>query len=115
MVSTAPVPPEFAGNAFHFSLGVGERSPIIARLLDFVGRPRLRQKLLKLLEIIGADRTALTTEHDESHRPIELRYLRWRQRARDFLRQTKACDASSLPVVLLHVVVDLDVSIPQSD
>jgi len=49
---------------------------IVGRLFYFVRRPRLRQPLLKLFEIIGPNCTALAAQHDESHRSIEPRYLR---------------------------------------
>ena len=76
MVSPAPMPSKFARYALHFALGVRQHRLIVSRLFYFVRRPRLRQPLLKLFEIIGPNGTALAAQHDESHRSIEPRYLR---------------------------------------
>jgi hypothetical protein len=115
VVTTAPMPPELTRYAFHFALSVRKHGLIVRRLLDFVGRPWLRQKRLKLFEIIGADRATLAAQHDESHGSIELRHLRRRQGARDLLGQTKARNAPPLAVALFHVVVDLYLPIPERD
>jgi hypothetical protein len=84
-------------------------------LLDFVGRPRLRETLLKLFEIVGPDGTTLAAQHDESYWPVELRHLRWCQRARNLFGEAKACNTAALTVALFHVVVDFHVPISKRD
>ena len=109
------MPSEFTRDALHLALGVRQQRLIVGRLIYFVGRPRLRQPLLKLLEIIGADGTTLAAQHDESDRPIEPRYLRCCQRARNLLGEAKARNSVALAVFLLHVIVDLYIPIPERD
>ena len=113
VVSATPMLPEFTSYAFHLALGVRQHGLVVGRLLDFIWRPRLRQKILKLFEIVGADRTALAAQHDESHGSVESRYLRWCERARNLFGKTKARNAAALAISLFHVIVDLYIPIPE--
>jgi hypothetical protein len=45
--------------------------PTILGLLDLVRRPRLIERLLKLVERVGADRSSLSANHYKAKRPIE--------------------------------------------
>ena len=100
--------PKFASDPLHLAFGVREHCLIVRRFPDFVGRPGLRE-LLQLGEIVGADRAPLTAQNHESHRPIQLRYLCFRERARDLLRQPKPSYTTPLAVALFHVIIDVDV------
>lgn len=111
----AAMSPEFTSYPLHLALGVGKHRAIVCRLFDLVGRPRLGEKLLKLVEIVGADRTTLAAQHHKSHGSIELRYLLLGQRARDFLRETKARNTAALAIALFHIVVDLDITVADHD
>jgi hypothetical protein len=101
--------PKFACDPLHLAFGVREHCLIVRRFADFVGRPGLREQLLQLGEIVGADRPPLTPQHHESHRSIQLWYLCFRERARDLLRQPKPSYTTPLAVALFHVIVDVDV------
>jgi hypothetical protein len=79
--------PKFARDPLHLAFRVREHCLVVRRFPDFVGRPGLRQQLLQLGEIVGADRAPLTAQHHESHRSIDLWYFCFRERARDLLRQ----------------------------
>jgi hypothetical protein len=115
LAATSPVSPKFAGNPPHFAFRVGQHRAIVLCFLDFVRRPWLRETLLQLVERVGADRAPLAAQHDESYRPVQLGNLRLRESLRDFFRQPKSGHAEMLPITLLHVVVDLDVAIPDPD
>src|SRR5687768_16747244 len=103
------MPPKFSGDSLHLAFGMREHCLIVRRFPDFVGRPWLREQLLQLGEIVGADRAALTAQHHESHRSIQLWYLCFRERARLFLRQAKPSNTMPLAVSLFHVIVDVDI------
>jgi hypothetical protein len=70
----------------------------IRRLLDLVGGPRLREKLLQLMERVRPDCTALSANDYKPNRTIELRQLGLSEIARNFLResQTRDTDMSAL-------------------
>lgn len=106
---------ELARNPPHFAFGVRQHGPIVLRLLHFVGRPRLCETLLQVVERLGAHSTALPAKDHESHRTIELGNFRSCQRARDFFRETEPRDAATLTVPLLDIVVDLDFAVANRD
>lgn len=81
------MPPKFARDPLHLAFGVREHCLIVRRFPDLVGRPGLREQLLQLGQIVGADSAPLTAQHHESHRSIQLRDLWFRERARELLRQ----------------------------
>jgi hypothetical protein len=110
--ATSPVPPKLPGNPPHFIFCVGQHGAIVLRFLDFVRRPWLCETLLKLVEGVGADRAPLPAQHHESYRPVQLGDFCGRESLRDFFRQPKSGHAETLTIALLHVVVDLDVPIP---
>jgi hypothetical protein len=109
------MPSEFAGYPFHLALCVREHGAIVGRLFNFIGRPRLREPLLELVEIVGAYRATLSAQHYESHGAIEPRYLRFGERARDLFGQTEPRYALALSIALFHVVIDLHLAIPHGD
>jgi len=110
--ATSPVPPKLPGNPPHLIFRVGQHGAIALRFLDFVRRPWLCETLLQLVQRVGADRAPLPPQHHESYRAVKLGNLRRCESLRDFLRQPKSGHAKSLSITLLHVVVDLDVAIP---
>jgi len=112
LAPTSPVPPKLAGNPPHFIFRVGQHRAIVLRFFDFVRRPRLCETLLQLVERVGADRAPLPPQHHESYRAVKLGNLRRCESLRDFLRQPKSGHTDALATTLLHVVVDLDVAIP---
>ena len=71
--------------------------------------------LLQLVQRVGADRAALPPQHDESYWPVQLGNFRRCQSLRDFFWQPESGHANTLPIALLHVVIDLDVPIPDRD
>jgi hypothetical protein len=75
MVRVPAMSPEFPGDLANLALRVRQHRAVVSRLDNFVGRPRLCQPLLQIVETVGAHGAALTTEHNESHGPVELRYL----------------------------------------
>ena len=73
------MPAEFARYAFYFAFRGREHLLVVERGIHFIRRPRLRQKLLQLLQVIGPNGATLAAKHHESHRPIQLGYLGRRQ------------------------------------
>jgi hypothetical protein len=71
-VVTVPMSSKILRYAFHFPLGVRQHRPIVSGFLDLVRRPGLGQPLLELVESVGADRSALAAQHDETDWPVEL-------------------------------------------
>ena len=113
--AASPVPPKLPGNPPHFIFRVRQHGAVVLRFLDFVRRPWLCETLLQLVERVGADRAALPPQHHESYRPVELGNFAGRESLRDLFRQPKSGHAKTLPITLLHVVVDLDAPIPDRD
>jgi hypothetical protein len=109
---TAPMLAEFSGYSFHFVLGVRKHCAIIRRFNDLVWRPRLRQTLLELVEVVGAHRTALTTQNYEADRSVEPWYFRFRKTARNLFGQPKARYSATLAIALFYIVVDLYLAVP---
>src|SRR5687768_11266455 len=73
--STAAMFPELRGDPPYLAFGVREYLAILLRFVDFVGRPRFGELLLKILERVRAHRSALTPQDHEAHRPVQRRNL----------------------------------------
>lgn len=87
-VTAAAVPAKFRRNATHIPLGIGQHRSIVGRFLDLIGRPGLRQTLLKLLQSVRAYRATLPAQHHEPNRPVEPGDLELGQSPRNLLRQS---------------------------
>ena len=72
----------------------------------------MRQAILQLLECVGANGSALATENNVAHRPIQAWNFCFGQSPGDFFRQPQPRHSASLAVALLDVVVDLYFAIP---
>jgi hypothetical protein len=83
-VWSVPVPAKLARNPPDFALSVRQHRTIFFAFLDFVGRPRLGEPLLQIVERIGAHRATLAAQDHESDRSVEPRNFSFRQRSRDF-------------------------------
>lgn len=79
MVDAPPlVSPEFVRYLANPALGVGEHRAIIRSLFNFVGRPRQRESLLKVLKSIRAHCASLAAKNDEAQWSVQLGQLRFR-------------------------------------
>ena len=81
----ASIAPEFRRYLAHLTFGARQHCTIFGGLFDFVGRPRLREFVLELLQRIGANRAPLPTQHHESHGPIQPRNFFVHQGASELL------------------------------
>ena len=80
-----------------------------------VRRPRPAQKLVKLFQRIGPQRSALPPNHYKTKRAVERRQLRLGQPTCQFFGKTKAGNGDELPVAIIDVVLDVDFAIPDHD
>jgi hypothetical protein len=99
--------PEFTSDFSDFPLGVRKIFTIGLCLFYFIGRPGLGQFFLEIIESIGANRTPLSTQNHEPHRPVEIGDLSLGECARDFLRQSQSRHPLTRSISLFDVVVDL--------
>jgi hypothetical protein len=107
--------PEFTRYLPHLSLGAGQHGAVVGRLFHLVRRIRLGETLLEISKTVRSYCAALSPQHDEPHRSIELGYLVLRQRPRDLLGQAEARYPNAFAIAFLDVVIDVDIAVADHD
>jgi len=83
-----PTAPKLVGNLLDLALGPREHLTILWSLHDFVRRPGLGERVLQLLQRVGANGASLPSQNHEADRTIESRNLSVGKRASDLLGQS---------------------------